>query len=146
MQYLKRDLIKSLKNREIDAMAHGCNCAGGFGSGVAGAVAKAWPSVKKAYHNLQEVDGCQLGFIQPIKVEEGFVINMGTQQNYLPRGLRHVDYVALEKCLIKLKLLSDHYGWDIGIPMIGAGLGGGDWGLIESIIERSFPSIKVYYI
>jgi O-acetyl-ADP-ribose deacetylase (regulator of RNase III) len=68
------------------------------------------------------------------------IINAYTQYGFANRDIVNVDYKALEHAFMQIKLL-----WDmnvqapakIGIPKIGAGLAGGDWGRIEQIIDNT---------
>ena len=47
-----------------------------------------------------------------------------------------LDYDALKSALIEMK--NKFSGKRIGMPMIGSGLAGGDWNVIEKIIQDVF--------
>lgn len=130
----------TLGNEEV--MAHGCNCRGAFGSGVAAAVKNKWPEVVKEYKEFVSVE--KLGQIQQVLTESGkIIVNMFTQLNYGRSGI-FVDYGAIENCF---KLLREWAEWEgvkaIGIPMIGAGLAGGDWKKIEEIIKKTWKDSSI---
>lgn len=148
IEYIKGDIIKALENGDIDAFSHGCNCQGGFGSGIAGQIAKKWPHVKDSYHSLHQIGEVKLGFFQPVSLKEKgkWIINCGTQDNYLPRGIDHVDYEAVKKVMAWTLSFSRSRGLKVGIPKIGAGLAGGNWDRISTIIEEIFDDypIRVY--
>lgn len=59
------------------------------------------------------------------------VVNAYTQFNY-GRG-RHADYQAIRDAFAAVKRTFG--GRRIGYPRIGAGLAGGDWSVIASIID-----------
>lgn len=63
-------------------------------------------------------------------------------QFYYGKG-KNVDYTAIERGFRKLnkKILSVPTK-TVAIPLIGAGLAGGDWKIISEIIEASTPDIK----
>lgn len=145
--YRKGDVLAALENDELDVVAHGCNCQGGFGSGIAGQISRKWPHVKGAYLDLYRSGGTILGFFQPVAISESkFIINCGTQNDYLPRGIRHADYNAIDDVMDSLKLYTQNKLTRVGIPMIGSGLAGGEWAEIEKIISKHFVGrdITVY--
>jgi len=115
-------------------IAHGCNCKGGFGSGVAGVIAKKWPKARTEYKKVYKPT--MLGNIQTVKCGDKVIVNMFTQLTYGRYG-KHVDYEAVESCMIKLRTFAElelHNA--ISIPRIGSGLAGGDWRVIEKIIRE----------
>lgn len=44
IEYVKGNI---LEDPTVKVLMHGCNCSGGFGSGVAGQIAKKYPIIKK---------------------------------------------------------------------------------------------------
>ena len=68
------------------------------------------------------------------------VVNAYTQFD-LGRNKRHTDYDAMRRCM---QWVSDnHFEKRIGMPRIGAGLGGGEWLKIETIIEDILRGMDV---
>jgi O-acetyl-ADP-ribose deacetylase (regulator of RNase III) len=124
-------------------IAHGCNCSGGFGSGVAGQIAQKWPEVRAAYMNQHNSHGWELGFVQYVDVGSQIIANCGTQLKYLPRGICHADYPAIAKTMQQVKKYAVHNGFSIAIPKIGAGLAGGDWTIIEGILTGIFDDYDI---
>ena len=51
------------------------------------------------------------------------------------------NIVALRECMQVIK--KDYAGKRIGLPKIGAGLGGGDWAIISAIIEEELAGEDV---
>jgi hypothetical protein len=73
------------------------------------------------------------------------VVNAYTQYNY---GRNHANgdtipfsYEAFTLCMRKMNKVFE--GKRIGLPKIGAGLAGGNWSLIESIIKRELRDCDV---
>ena len=129
-------------------IAHGVNCQGVMGSGVALAVKKKWPNVFLRYQKLCAANTAPtksfLGYVQFVSSIEDYagtedfpvIANCFTQDRY-GTDKRHVDYDAVALCFFTLNYRSGLYG-HLNIPKIGAGLGGGDWSVIESIIKSEY--------
>lgn len=141
---LKRGNLFDTKCRLI---AHGVNCMGGFGSGVAGQIARLYPFVREEYLRKFKEDGWKLGDVQFVDLLNGVdheayqwrefttIANCATQFSYGRSG-KHVNYAALGVCLDKLMLYAKDNNVSLAIPKIGCGLGGGDWRDVSSIIEE----------
>lgn len=126
-----------------DVVCHQVNCQGVMGSGIAKEVRGRFPEVYKKFHETYEKKGNKLGNIDVVDVCGGkrFIVNMYSQDNYLPRGVRHTDYAAFEACLLKIKehFYDKRHEITIGFPYkIGCGLGGGNWDIILKLIEGVF--------
>lgn len=143
--YIKGDLFSSKDN----LIAHGCNCLGGFGSGVAYQIALQYPKVKEAYLSKYRTENWSLGEIQVVPISETqSIVNCATQFQFYPRNKVHADYSAIQTVFNKLLNLAMENNWTVACPKIGAGLAGGDWSTIETIIEDSFKEypINIYYL
>ena len=120
-----------------------CNAQLVMGSGVAKVIRDAYPQVYEDYKNFFELIPKQkrMGMVQYTEVARGRIIcNLIGQYHYLPRGVRHTSYDALEEGLQQLK--NDIEG-DIAMPRIGCGLGGGDWHIVSAIIESVFDDRNI---
>lgn len=145
VKYVKGDLFET----HCDIIAHGVNCRGIMGSGVARTIKEKYYKAYNAYRDKYEEDGWWLGEIQPVSQNDGkYVVNCSTQNYYMPRDIVHADYDAIEKCMFKLKMFAKEKNLSIAIPKIGAGLAGGDWNIIEDILNEVFNDydITVYYL
>ena len=73
------------------------------------------------------------------------VVNAYTQYYYGRNPdegiLRPIDYEALTLCLRKMNMVFK--GKKIGLPMIGAGLAGGDWDHIKYLIQKELRDCQV---
>ncbi len=144
--YKKGDVLKALKANEIDAVAHGCNCSGGFGSGIAKQIANQYPKVRNEYIFQHHARNGVLGKIHPITTEDGVIVNCYTQEEYgRDKNKVYCSYEAIEEVMTKLARYAE---WKeplrIGMPLIGAGLAGGDWNRIENIINNAFKNLEVH--
>lgn len=119
-------------------IAHGCNCFHLMGSGIARAIANKWPEVPRvdrAHHKRGDINA--LGTISLATLEEITVLNLYTQ--YQPG--RSFEYAALRDCIRKLE--RSKYT-DIAIPRIGCGIGGGDWPVVEELLQNTHVNFTVY--
>jgi O-acetyl-ADP-ribose deacetylase (regulator of RNase III) len=140
--YLKGDATKpqATGNRII---AHISNNKGGWGSGFVLALSKRWSAPECTYLQAKIYN---LGDIQVVQVEPQIhVINMIAQNGFRSTAKPvAVDYKALEICLTEVAKVAVKLQASVHMPRIGAGLGGGDWNVIESIIEKTLQGIDVF--
>lgn len=148
INYIQGDLFTT-KDRLI---AHGCNARGVMGSGVAASIKKMYPGAFEAYKmGPYDVMGTVIYHVSRSYDSRGTVIaNCITQSEYgLTKNHRYVSYDALDTCMsnIHFYCIDNNIG-SISIPKIGAGLGGGDWAVIEKIIQSKLDNIlvNVYYL
>jgi len=129
-------------------IAHGCNAQGVMGSGVAKIVKDNYYYAFKGYASWYRDCGLKLGQVIRSSVshqEFGLgnkptIFNCITQDHY-GTDQRYANYGAIQSCIQEIdyymcnhtKLGSKE---EVAFPMIGAGLAGGDWGIISKIIER----------
>lgn len=152
LKYVKGNVLDNLdKVTEPTLLIHVCNDAGGFGSGVAGAIAKKYPDVRDAYmewwragyfNNTKCVKNnvdFKLGQIQPIEVETNvLIVNMIAQST--PGGhdfkigkenihLRPLRLESLRECLYRVAQTSVLFKPKCKVigPMFGSALAGGNW-------------------
>lgn len=119
---------------------HGCNAQGVMGSGVALSIKQKYPQVYEDYKH----SGRYLG--QSIRTwvsDDLLVISAITQQNYGRDGRRYVNYAAIAKVFDEAISVASAYDHVLHFPKIGAGLGGGDWRIIEQIIDDCDSTEKV---
>jgi O-acetyl-ADP-ribose deacetylase (regulator of RNase III) len=158
-QEIKGDLIELAKQGNFDVIAHGCNCMSHMGAGIAPQMAKAFganqfemekwgPTIEKlgnidhdtvvlGENAIWSLSKCKNNRNEP----ELTVVNAYTQYHYGHKFGPPLDYEALTLCLRKMNLVFK--GKRIGLPQIGAGLAGGDWGRIKEIIQRELKDCDV---
>lgn len=152
-RYINDDITKT----SCQAIAHGVNCQGVMGSGVAKALYEAFPVVKEYYLKYYQVMKPKisrtselLGYVDPVFINDRVIFNCFTQDKYGNDSTRYVDYPAVVDCF---RELVDNYEQDIfdgplAIPKIGCGLAGGNWEFMEQLINDVVGNkleIWVYY-
>ena len=140
IKYVVGDLLEAPQT----IIVHQCNAQDTMGSGVAKAIRNKYPQAYDDYISTFKLlnKDKRMGLIQCTKINEDRIIcNLIGQYHYLPRGIRHTSYDALDKGFRSLK--STSLG-DIAMPKIGCGLGGGDWKIVSAIIESVFDDRDVY--
>ena len=144
------DLIKLALDNEFDAIVHGANCFNTMGKGIAYTIRKVFPEAYEADKKTKKGDKNKLGdysyVVLNIKQKELFVINAYTQYDYRITSQKsiNVDYEAIRKVFTRIN--KDFKGLHIGIPRIGAGLAGGDWDKIKTIINEVTPDIDIILV
>lgn len=125
-------------------IAHVCNDEGGWGAGFVLAVDKLSPRPKNFYKNEYAFYAnagyafMPLGVIDVVPVGgDTYVCNMIAQHRTIRNQPRPLCYKSLEICLTKLAEYAVAEGATIHMPRIGCGLAGGDWNVVESIINRT---------
>ena len=146
INYVQGDLFTT----NCDIIAHGCNCVGGFGAGVARTMANKYPESRDKFMEKHRTVKWNLGDVQFVKTNGKIIANCATQFYYGGKQKGHVyaDYGAIEECMKKLLQYSLDNNLSVAIPKIGAGLAGGNWSMIEKIIESVFinKEITIYYL
>lgn len=144
-KYVKGDICDT----ELDYIAHGVNCQNKMGSGVARALYERYPEVKEEYHimldkelPLRVASSDLLG--DYIIVESGAktIFNCFTQDKYGYNGEKLVSYAAILECFGCLNLNLNQE--KLAIPKIGCGLAGGDWTVVEALINEVTPDIEIW--
>lgn len=139
IKYVKGDLVRDAE-RDFDVIAHGCNCYCTFGAGIALGVKNKWPEAYAADKASSFADKTKLGTYTQWASDDITVVNMYTQWDYKGTSVR-ADYDAIRSGMKALK--NEFSGQKIGLPFIGAGLAGGDWGIISQIIEEELEGEDV---
>jgi len=128
-------------------IVHGCNAKGVMGSGVAKAIRERWPGAYEAYRKQFEEKGLELGeTIFYLTKENKIIVNAITQKDFGSTGKRFVDYEAIKVALKEVDDMAKALNYEIAMPQIGAGLGGGDWKKIETIIEETCSQPVTVYL
>jgi len=157
VKYLKQNVVEI----ERGIVAHGCNCQGVMGSGVAAAVRSKWPYAYETYKGICEAYGKDddlLGLVQFVTVQHErddgvnkqakiVVANMFTQQFYGNDGKVYADLKAIETALEQTVIMADVVKLPIYMPKVGCGLGGLNWKTdVQPIVERiaaDYPDIEI---
>lgn len=162
MKYIKGNLIKLAKEGHFDVIVHGCNCLHIMGAGIAAQIAKEFPEAfdadgkteigsreKLGSYSMARIPSKHVALIS-ISEERGLAIDpkyltvvnaytqygLGSRYNECP-----TDYEAVR--LVFRSIAKDFAGKKVGIPKIGCGLGGGDWSIVEQIINEECPELDI---
>lgn len=137
MKTIKGDLIKLALQGNFEVIIHGCNCFNTMGSGIAKQIRSELPEAWGADQRTVKGDKRKLGWGTRAIIERPeitfTVVNGYTQYKYGTDRM-HVDYKAV-RSLFKI-VKKNFSGKRIAYPMIGAGLAGGDWEVISTIINE----------
>ena len=144
LKHIDGDLIKMAKNGDFDVIIHGCNCYAIMGGGIAAQVAQNFPPAALADRQYNRAPEMRLGsFSYGLLGQDNntylMVINAYTQLRPGP-DFRLISLAsALKNITGSLRL----QGKRIGMPKIGAGIGGGNWTYIEPVIELLMKDLDV---
>ena len=121
-------------------LLHGCNAQGVMGSGAAKAIRSKYPSAYDVYRLQYNKGVQQLGTVTLATQPDGRIVFNGITQQYYGRDKKvYVSYNALREVVQAVDWYAKEHGEGkiyVGMPKIGAGLGGGDWEIISKIIEE----------
>lgn len=147
LEFVSGDLFANVHG--VEAFAHGCNCQGSMGAGVAKGFRERYPEMYEQYRSRCKADPRQFDLGDAwLWKEEGktSVFNLGTQEKFWHA---RASYEAVEQSLTSMRDLADAEGITrIAIPRIGVGYGGLSWKKVRVIVERVFadwPGCLVVY-
>ncbi|HKD96407.1 MAG TPA: macro domain-containing protein [Micromonosporaceae bacterium] len=117
----------------LPALGHGCNCAGAMGAGIAVEFRQRYPGMFEEYRARCRDGRFRLGGMFVWQAPDVVVYNLATQP--VPRPTATLD--AIETSVGAA--LTDVAGRGLhalGLPTIGAGLGGLAWPDVTAVLER----------
>jgi O-acetyl-ADP-ribose deacetylase (regulator of RNase III) len=144
---VKGNLISLAHKGNFDIIAHGCNCWCTMGAGIAKTIKEEFPEAFEADLKTKKGDIKKFGSLSyaRVKTKSGkdlIVANLYTQ--YSLGGPKEGEtkeqrLEAIKKSFKELKMLFPKETKNIGVPMLGAGIAGGDWEKIEEAIISIIP-------
>lgn len=143
---------EDITKADVDVIVHQTNCVNAFGGGVAGAIARRYPEVKKAYHKYvsKKLDASTLlGTVQYCDTADGqkVVANVYGQYDIRSVGNPQTEFTQEEKLLQGIQTVETYarkHNYSVAIPYkIGSELGGGNWETIRAGIEAIFKDSPV---
>lgn len=127
-------------------LVHVCNDQGHWGAGFVLALSRRFEGPEAAYRTWSkaQVDGgepFELGRVQFMEVQPSFwVANLIGQHDIArqkrPTRVPPVRYPAIREGLSRVRAFTQVHQASVHMPRIGAGLAGGDWTVIERIIQE----------
>lgn len=140
INYVNGDLFAT----DIKTIVHGCNAQGVMGSGVAKGIRENFPKAYERYVKEYKLHNhLAMGSITVVPCDNKIIVNAITQEYYGRDGSKYVSYDAVDEVMKAINSMHYVYGIkEIAMPQIGAGLGGGDWKVIEAIIEHRLSLVN----
>lgn len=135
-------------NAPVEIIVHQANCFCTMGSGIAKEIKKRYPRAFLVDKNTVKGDAKKLGqFTVALanKNQDKTIINLYGQYAYGKQQM-HTNYLALTKGFNNIKDFLNKFNpkAKVGIPHnIGCGLGGGDWSVVEGIIQSVFRNSDI---
>lgn len=128
---------------DLRGLAHGCNCVGSMSGGIAVEFRRRWPAMYEAYREECRQGRFRLGDVFVWHDEEITIFNLATQQ--LPGADARLP--AVETALRRMVALAGEGNISpIGLPRIGAGIGGLAWEDVRAVIERIAAQSPVHLV
>lgn len=115
----------------LGAFAHGCNCAGSMGKGIALEFKNRFPKMYHAYRKECKDGRFNPGDVFVWKKGQIIIFNLGTQKTWRTKATLVAIATSVQKMM---RLATDMSVHSIGIPRIGAGLGGLNWEDVKQIL------------
>ncbi|MEP6018337.1 MAG: macro domain-containing protein [Paracoccaceae bacterium] len=142
MKKIKGDLLEFALDGQFDVIVHGCNCFHQMGAGIAKTIATLFPEAFEADKTTPFGEKTKLGTVSSTVIQRDSakftIVNAYTQFHWKGRGLK-ADYEAISSCF---NVVADQFpSARIGYPLIGAGLAGGDWAVIEPRISEALTGL-----
>lgn len=142
--YIKEGDIFALDG--VNSYAHGCNCAGAMGKGIALQFRNRFPEMYREYKFLCLTKQYNPGDVFDYDYGEGHIYNLATQQTW--RSGAKIEYI--EASLNKMmEIATLHNVRAIAMPAIGAGLGGLKWDDVKTVIDTvaaAFTDVNLYVV
>lgn len=130
--YCRGDIFETETNV---ALAHGCNCAGAMGKGIAVPFKEHWLAMYQAYKAKCGSGEFTPGKVFPWKDETSgrTIYNLGTQRTWRTKATLE----AIEQSVsTMLRLAEENSTLTIAMPLIGAGLGGLAAADVKAVLDR----------
>lgn len=152
MSKLLNIINKDILTVEKGIIVQQVNAIGATGAGLSGAINAKYPIVKEHYLYEHKIGYLTLGRVLYVKVaQDVFVASIVGQQNVGTYKVQ-TDFVALEKGLRKVSILSKRDELPVFIPyFLGSGLGGGPtqqtkqetWAKVSELIINILPEATI---
>ena len=133
-------------------VVHGTNCQGVMGAGIAATIKNLYPGAYDVYRQqLGQKEGLVLGEFTAFLTSKGFwILNLQTQEktggtrrpvsyDTIDFGFRNVAGVIHTRFDWMGKPIRPEERATIRFPLIGCGLGGGNWDIVSAILDAALP-------
>lgn len=144
-----------LKLADAGFILHQVNCQGFMGAGVAAQIAGKFPDVYRQYRDMcapyKDKTHSLLGRVQIVQTENPdplapplYIVNLFGQDT-VGTWKQQTDYTALSISLERFRHAVEDMDLEhlpVYYPRIGAGMGGGDWGIIKPLIDQHLDGLN----
>ena len=147
ISYIKGDATRPVGEGN-KLIVHVCNGVGAWGAGFVMALSARWKAPEAHYRNWRRgvfEEPFELGRVQPVRVEKDiYVCNCIAQLGIRSRpDVPPIRYGALQICLKRVHKIATTLNASIHMPRIGCGLAGGEWAIVEKIVEQELGDLNV---
>ena len=137
IRYVSGDLFAN--DYGARALAHGVNCKGSMGAGIAVGFRERYPEMYEEYRRRCKAVPRELNpgdcFLWKV-TDQPWVFNLATQEDY---WRSRATYEAVETALAARRALAEAEAvLTIAMPRIGTGYGGLSWKKLRGIVEQVF--------
>jgi len=153
IKYVEGDLFEHIEGKNV-VIPHVCNDQGGWGSGFVVPLGQKFPFAQDSYLSwangeytgdpvmYANHDRFELGNTQFVDFGDVVVANMVAQHEFKSKdNPQPLKYGSLVHCMDQVRaFIVDE---EIHAPQFGSGLAGGDWDVIEGLIEEIWDDFSV---
>lgn len=150
MKIIKQNIL----NINQGIVAHGCNCQGVMGAGVAKAIRSKWPEAFQAYRDAcvaKDYSKQLLGACIIVKItncDNLYIANCITQHRYGSDGKVYANIEAIKQAMKKVFEFANTTQLPLYTVKIGCGLGGLTWNKdVKPIFEQlsfEYPFVNFF--
>jgi O-acetyl-ADP-ribose deacetylase (regulator of RNase III) len=135
-----REIVGDLFTAELPAIGHGCNTAGSMGAGIAVEFKRRYPEMYREYRRRCASGEFCLGDVFVWPAPDRVIYNLATQ----PRPGPSATVDAIRASVIKALSDAQSRGLgQLGVPRLGAGLGGLGWDSVREALRQAGESSPV---
>lgn len=139
--YERLEFVKEFAEpNAVHVIVHGCNAQGKMRSGFAKELRQRYPGAYDAYMEQHNNGGLKLGAVVYYDTDDDMLIaNAITQEFFGYDGAKYVSYDAIHTSFSVMNTVLTTLNRPVYLhfPKIGADLGGGNWNVIEKIIDET---------
>ena len=134
------EVTADLFELDLPAIGHGCNCAGSMRGGIARQFRDLFPKMHRKYVRMCASDELVLGGMFVWVTPDLIVYNLATQRESGPDA----DLAAISTSVTAALQDAHERGLDrLGLPRIGAGIGGLDWDDVSAVLRAAAEASPV---
>jgi hypothetical protein len=122
----------------------GCNSLGKMGAGIADYLKNKFPKQANEYFNYYKENGLLVGDVVFTAEKSNLYFGNIISQEKIGKDKQYIEYRGFYDGLIKVKEFCENNNINIiKTPLIGTGLAGGDWGVIEYLYKEVFKNSNI---